>query len=460
MSPCFRSCGTALVPGGPEGGMAATKVKLTKRAVDASEAPQAGERVVWDTEDRGFALRLYAPTAKSPSGRKVYVVRYRRGAGASWFTIGEHGAPWTPDAARERARDVLVAVAAGRDPAAAKREARVAMSVAALIDLYLSDGPATKPSKRASTWANDGSNLNRHVRPLMGRKLASEVTQAEAARAVRDIAVGKTAAVVKTGVRGLARVTGGEGVARRTRTAAAALWAWGLEHGHIKGANPFAAVKLGAAPERERFLSREEAGAFLDAVGSREAAGLLSGTFADALRLLLLTGARKTEVLGLRWAEVDFGRKLATLPPERTKAGGKTGARRIHLSAPAMSILARRRLTCEALEVSERSPYVFPGARGEGHATGLRRAFLPVCKAAGLEGVRLHDLRHSFASFALADGASLFLIGKALGHANARTTERYAHLSGDPLADLAAAVGARLTAEPGEAAAVIPMRRA
>ena len=244
------------------------------------------------------------------------------------------------------------------------------------------------------------------------------------------------------------------------RTTTAACWAWGLQQGLIKGSNPFSAVKLSAAPVRERFLSPEEAGRLLDILSEREAAGLLSGTFADAVRVLLLSGARKTEVLGLRWSELDFGRKLATLPPERTKAGGKTGARHIHLNPPALAVLARRRAAWEAQEPAARSPFVFPAARGDGHAVGLRRAFVGACKAAGLEGVRVHDLRHSFASFALADGASLFLIGKALGHANARTTERYAHLSGDPLADLAAAVGARLApmekeARPGE---VLPLR--
>lgn len=434
--------------------MAGLRAKLTKRTVDAARAPSTGDVEVWDTELRGFCLRV---TAK---GSKSYALKYRQGAVQRWLTIGRHGSPWTPEQARDAAREALTRAAAGDDPAEAKREAREALTVAALIDTYLAEGPATKPAKRASTWATDASNLNRHIRPLLGSKRAHAVTQAEAARAVRDITAGKTATREKTGTRGLARVTGGAGIARRTRTVASAMWAWGVRHRHIRGDNPFAAIKLSAPREQERFLSREEAGRFLDATADKQAAGVLSGTFADALRLSLLTGARKTEVLGLRWSEVDFGRKLATLPPDRTKAGGTTGTRRIHLSPPALAVLARRHAARDTLKEAEGSPFVFPASRGPGHAIGLRRPFIKVCEAAGLSDVRVHDLRHSFASFALADGASLFLIGKALGHANARTAERYAHLSGDPLADLAAAVGARIAPHEGKEGELVALSAA
>ena len=360
-------------------GLSETRAKLTKRAVDAVSLPESGRETVWDTELKGFGLRLNAGSPRQPAGSKVYVVKLRVGSAQRWLTLGKHGSPWTPEQAREAAREALNRAAAGEDPAQAKREAREAPTVAGLIDAYLTEGPATKPAKRASTWVHDASNLNRHVRPLLGTRLAHTVTRADAARAVKDIATAKTAATAKTGPRGVARVRGGEGVARRTRAVAAACWAWGLDHGHVKGPNPFAGVKLTAAPERERFLSREEAGRFLDALAGLEGEGTLSGTFADALRLLLLTGARKTEVMGLRWSEVDFGRKLATLPPERTKAGGKTGVRRIALSPPALAVLSRRRAAWEALDASTRPPFVFAAFRGSGHAVGLRKSFLDVC---------------------------------------------------------------------------------
>lgn len=225
-------------------------------------------------------------------------------------------------------------------------------------------------------------------------------------------------------------------MARRTLTTTAAMFAWGMEHGLVS-ANPFASVRLSAAPVRERFLSREEARRLLDAINGLEAEKEVNPAFCDAIRLLLLTGARKTEILGLQWSEVDIARKVLLLPPERTKAGGQKDERRITLSPPALKILAQR-------HPAKATDFVFPAIRGEGHIIGVRRAFVKACARAGLQGVRVHDMRHSFASFAVADGASLFLVGKLLGHASAHTTERYAHLSGDPLQDAAAAIGKKL----------------
>jgi integrase len=447
---CLRyQCDTTFLAG--KLNMESRKARITKRTVDATQTPAigAGETRLWDTDLKGYFLRVY------PSGRRVYAVKYRLGPSQRIFTIGVHGSPWTPDAAREAAEKALRRVAEGEDPATEKKEAREALTVSALIARYLEDGPATKPDKRASTWENDGSNLKRHILPLMGRKVANSVTKAEAAKAVRDIASGKTAADEKSEkLRGRAIVKGGEGVARRTLTTAAAMFAWGIEHGLVK-ANPFSAVHLPTAPVRGRFLSREEAGRLIDALNEVQADKSVNPAFCDAIRLLLLTGARKTEVLGLRWLEVDIERKLLLLPPERTKAGGKNGERRIILSPPALEILAKRRP-----KDAEPDDYVFPAMRGDGHIIGVRRAFTKACIKAKLSGVRIHDLRHSFASFAVADGASLFLVGKLLGHASARTAERYAHLSGDPLQDAAAAIGKRLMpAEDKLEAEVIDLRQ-
>lgn len=412
--------------------MESRKARITKRLVDAiaTPTPESGEARVWDTDLKGFFLRVY------PSGRRVYAVKFRVGSLQRIYTIGVHGSPYTPEMARDAADAALRRVVAGEDPATEKKEAREALTVSALIGRYLEDGPATKPSKRASTWENDASNLRRHIMPLLGGKIANAVTKAEAAKAIRDITVGKTAADERSGKkRGRAIVTGGAGVARRTLTTTSAMFAWGLEHGLVK-TNPFAAVKLDRAPERQRFLNREEAGRLIDAVNTLEAAGAINPAFCDAIRLLLLTGARKTEILALRWSEVDVERKVLRLPQERTKAGGKNGERRISLSPPALEILGRWRPSD-----GEPAGFVFPAIKGEGHIVGVRRGFAKACVQAGLPGVRIQDLRHSFASFAIADGASLFLVGKLLGHASTRTTERYAHLSGDPLLDAAAAIG-------------------
>jgi integrase len=400
--------------------------KISKRVVDAFPIPQAGETVLWDTEIKGFGVRVYA------TGRKVYILRYRRGQQQRTSTIGTHGSPWRPEQARTKAQLLLAEIITGGDPASDKKAERKAMTVGKLIDAYLSDGPATKPAKRASTWETDRSNLERHLRPLLGSRLADEVSKADAAKAIQAITDGKTDRTVNTGPRGVARISGGAGTARRTRITAAAMFAWGIEHELIK-TNPFAAIKLAAAPLKERDLSPTELKAIWDALALHEAEHRINPTFADAIRLLMLTGARKSEILGLRWTEVDLGRRMLTLPPERTKAGGKTGERRIRLSSEAAAILARRHHTSDGEQV-------FPGLKGGQHATGVLRPFKRVCEAAGLKGVRIHDLRHSYASALVSNGVSLPIIAKALGHSGTRATERYAHLGDDPIQAAAAQV--------------------
>jgi integrase len=369
----------------------------------------------------------------------VYALKYRAGRLQRIYTLGVHGSPLTPEQARDDAKAALRAVAAGKDPAESKKAAQEALTVAQLIDKYLEVGPSTKLAKRASTWEIDGSNLNRHIRPLLGRKLVDQVSATDANRAIKDVIEGKTAKVEKSPKkRGRIAVKGGAGTARRTRTTVAAMFAWGIKHGYAS-CNPFEDVELPAAPKRERFLSADEAGRLLDALNDLEARKGVSAVFADAIRLLLLTGARKTEILGLRWSELDVSSRSLVLPPERTKAGGSTGERRVALSPAALQLLERRRPSR-----AKPSDFVFPSSTGQGHAVGIRRAFVTACEAAELTGVRVHDLRHTFASFAIAGGSSLFLVGKLLGHASARTTERYAHLSNDPLAAAAAAIGNKL----------------
>lgn len=228
--------------------MTNTTSKIGKRAVDALAIPATGETRLWDNELKGFFVRAYA------GGRKVYAVRYRRGASQRVYTIGVHGSPWTPDQARKEASEILARVRMGEDPAAVKRKQAAAITVAMLIERYLEDGPATKPSKRASTWTIDASNLRRHILPLLGKKVANDLTRAEAAKAIKDITEGRTRKTETTRARGRARVTGGPGTARRTRTTAAAMFAWGIEHGHVEG-NPFAhspcrRSRAGAVPER------------------------------------------------------------------------------------------------------------------------------------------------------------------------------------------------------------------
>jgi integrase len=417
-----------------------TRAKIMKRTVDAEPIPERGESRIWDTELKGYCLRVYPVSRKSPNGRKVYAVKYRIGRTQRWFTIGEHGSPWTPDTARTEADDVLSDARKGIDHQEAKLELRAALTVSELIDVYLERGPAAKPTKRATSWAQDRSSLVRHVRPLIGKKVARSLRSSDLTEMAAAIAAGATTADVKTDKkRGRARVRGGPTVAKRTASTVSAMFSWAMKHGGLKIAtNPALGASDGVARRaaKERFLSTEEAVRLFATLDAMEADKTLNANHADAFRLLMLTGARKSEIAGLQWAEVDLARNRLVLPPDRTKAGEKTGDRRIAIAGPARVIITKRR--------GSNNVFVFPAHRGQGHIVGLQKSWENVRVRAGLPGVRIHDLRHSYASFAIADGASLFMVAKALGHADPRVTERYSHIQGDALDDLAERAGRRM----------------
>ena len=442
------------------------KAKITKATVDAESIPECGESRIWDTQSPGFCLRVYPSGRKSAKGRKVYAVKYRvAGRRQRWFTIGEHGKPWvdpenpkedkvgnpiaeslTADRARTEADRIIADAKRGNDHQAAKLELRADLTIAQLIDLYLERGPAAKPSKRDSSWAQDKSSLTRHVKPLIGAKTCRSLRPADVTKMAKDIASGKTAADEKTIKRGRAIVTGGQTVAARTVATVSAMFAWAMTHGGLKlSANPArgAVGNLGRLPAKERFLTAEESTKLFETITAMEADKTLNKMHADIFRLLMLTGARKTEIAGLRWSEVDLKRSRLTLPPDRTKAGEKSGERRIALAAAAGTILAKRAGASDA--------FVFPAHRGEGHVVGLQKSWATIRLQAGLPDLRIHDLRHSYASFAIADGASLFMVSRALGHADTRVTERYAHIQGDALDLLAEGAALRMGVAPPEA---------
>ena len=176
-------------------------------------------------------------------------------------------------------------------------------------------------------------------------------------------------------------------------------------------ANPAKGIRLFKGETKERFLSESEVATLADALATMEGERALSATAAAGVRLLLLTGCRKSEILTLQWDWVDFERGCLRLPDS------KTGAKVVPLAAAAMEVLSRLPRT---------STFVLPSARGGGHYSGLQKDWERIRGRAKLGGLRIHDLRHSFASFAVTDGHTLFMVGKVLGHKQARTTEGYA----------------------------------
>jgi integrase len=424
------------------------KAKLSKRAVEALPTPSAGEIVeAWDTDLRGFHVRV------SPSGRRVFRLFYRHHGRQRVATIGEFSEALTAEQARARAKELMAVLIGGRDPLAEEEEAaraaeeerRRQITVADLIERYLTDGPKLNPNKRARSWQHDAGMLRNHVEPLIGRLPIHSVRRADVEQMQADIILGKTARSERIDGRPKARriVRGGEAAGRASTVALQTLFSWAIER-ELIDRNPVTKVKKPTPRSRERFLTDEEAGRLLETLTKMTETGELLRVHADQIRLLMLTGARMREVTRLRWNEIDFDRAVIRLPRER----GKTGERVIHLSPAALQLLNER---------PKHGPHVFPGPRSAIDETNseplaptddLQRPWRRVRTAASLPDVRIHDLRHSFASFAAARGASLLLIGKLLGHRQTATTARYAHLAADPVRDLADQIGRQIQTAP------------
>ena len=387
---------------------------LDDAALTALE-PGATAYRVWDIELAGLNVHVI------PTGAKTLSFYYKTETHARWYTLGRFPKQCSAADARREALAVGASVSAGEDPQAGRQvDRRDAMSVGWLISAYLERGPLSRPAKRETSWKTDRSNLERHVRPVLGKVSLGRIRRDDVGLLIAQIRDGGTAGVIRTRRQGYARVRGGLEPARRALCATSAMFTWAIEQGYLKD-NPVKGFRLPKAPARERFLSAEEAKHLFTTLDRLEREEGFNSGFGDILRLLLLTGARKMEIQALQWREIDLVRRRLVLQPERTKSGGVSGTRVIPLSEAACDILRHRLKTEES---------VFPANKGVGaHTTGLQKAWSELREAAGFQGLRIHDLRHSFASLALLNSENIYTISRVLGHSSTRTTERYMHLS-------------------------------
>jgi integrase len=402
------------------------QAKITKRVVDAAQK-RSTAYLVRDCELKGFVLVV------TPAGAKSYAVDYRAGSGRGApkrrLTIGKHGSPWTPETARIEAKQLLAEVAAGRDPATTRREERNALIFGEVIDLYLAEGAG---HKKPSTLRADRGRIEHHLRPLLGKLRADRIGRAEIERMRNAVAAGKTAEKVARAERRPGSIAiGGKGAAAQCVALVSSIYAFAIGRG-LCADNPSRGVKKAPVSKVERFLSEVEIAQLAEALDTE---ALRSGNPypSAAIKLLLLTGCRKGEIVNLRWDHVDFERECLRL------SDSKTGAKVVYLSAPARVLLRE-------LPRMADNARVIPGIRADGAASAIDKVWSRVRKNAKLSDVRLHDLRHSFASVGAAGGLSLPIIGALLGHKHASTTARYAHLSADPLRAANDAVGARIAA--------------
>jgi integrase len=383
------------------------KSRLTKTAV---EAIQAGDRdaYLWDSQVPGFGAKV------TPRGARIYLLKYRAGGAQRWMTLGRHG-EITAEQARTKAVKLRGAIADGEDPSRIRDDRDAEPTVDELADRYLAEH--AEPHKKAGSIEEDRRNLALHVRPDLGALKAGAVTRQDILRLHHKLRAKPTAAN-----RVQALLSKMFGLAEE----------WGIRP---EVSNPCRRVPKYKESHRERFLSTDELnrlGAALDENEGEHPSGIA------IIRLLLLTGCRRTEILSLQWSFVDFEHGCLRLPDS------KTGAKAVHLGPPALDLLAGLPRFS--------SPYVFPAARGAntspdrarrvgaGHFVGIERIWQRVRARAGIEDVRLHDLRHTFASWSVMGGATLHMTGALLGHRQTATTQRYAHLAAGPQQAAAARV--------------------
>ena len=380
---------------------------LSSRTVERLKVEH--DTVFWDRELTGFGVRVY------PSGGKVYVAQARGPKGPKRVTVGRHGV-LNAEQARQRAALVIARVKAGEAPVPEPMAPRhnEGPTVADLAERFLEDYAAVRYKPGTLAWTRTA--LRRYIVPEFGKLALEAVDRAQViALHHRLYESPSTANMVVRTLSLMYRLAEG----------------WGMVP---EGCNPCRSVVKYPERKRERFLTDEEfirLGKVLDETGER---GGVSRSAVAALRLLMLTGCRKSEILTLRWEHVALEAGELQLPDS------KTGARVVPLSTSAVKVLA-------ALPRSPGNPWVIPGRNPGTHLRALADAWEVIRARAELDGVRIHDLRHSFASRALALGESLPMIGKLLGHSQMETTSRYAHLTRDSVHRCAARIADSLATD-------------
>jgi integrase len=388
--------------------------RLTDKIARAMAAPTSGNRIEYDTDVRGFGVRT------TSSGARSFVLNYRIGGRERRHTIGSFP-DWPVAAAREQAKALKRRIDMGEDPMAERDAAKTAPTVQGLADRYLAEHA---PRKRERSAAEDASLLRQHILPRLGRVRVDAVRRADIEAMHREIS----------------RVTPTR--ANRVQSLAHKMFALAIGW-DMRPDNPCKGIERNPENRRERYLTQAELERLLTILSAHP-----YQSSACAVRLLLLTGARRNEVLGATWGEFDLSGGTWTKPASNTK---QAKTHRIPLSAAAIELLADMHAKADG-------PALFPGRRGAEQQRGLKTFWGTVTRQADIEGVRLHDLRHSYASYLASAGMSLPLIGALLGHTQAATTQRYAHLLDDALRAATERVGTIVTGA-GKASEVVPMRR-
>lgn len=392
--------------------------KLSKRTVDAAEA-KSKDYVIWDDDLAGFGLRVFT------TGKRSYVLQYRALGRSRRYTIGPHGV-WTPESARKEALIQLARVAKGENPAEERELDHKAITMKQLCERYLEDlgnglilGKGNRP-KRPSTKITDTGRINRHIIPLVGTRRVKDLTQPEIIKIMMDIMAGRTKVNVKTAnLRGRSIVTGGVGTAARTIGLLSGILTYAVNLGIIEK-NPAHGIKRPKDHTRRRRLSENEyrvLGQLLRDAETRAEdemdTALLTAT--RIIRQIALTGCRRGEIIGLKWAETDTEGSAFRFTDT------KTGESIRPIGLPVVDFL-------ETIRPDEPGVHVFPGERQKDRPFGsFPKHWNKLVKGTALEGITAHVLRHSFASIANDLGFTEVTIAALLGHSKGTMTSKYIH---------------------------------
>jgi len=393
---------------------------LSKRTVETAR-PREREYILWDESLPGFGLRVF------PSGKRSYCIQYRSGGRTRRMALGLHGV-LTPAQARQRAQELLSDAKLGADPSVRRRAARRSPTIAELAAKYLAE--YAEPRLKPTSVRQFRKILRLHILPNIGSLRVGEITQGDAERLHTSL--------MKTPF-----------MANRTLALLQAMFTlaerWEMRP---RSSNPCTTVRRFPEPRRERFLTDGEFTRLGKALREIEESNPNRSGAVAAIRLMILTGARRNEILTLKWDYIDWKYRELRLPDS------KTGPKTIVLSAAALLVLEglqKRQVDAE---------WVIPGKKPCSHLADIMRPWQEIRAAAGIEDVRLHDLRHSYASAGARAGLSLPVIGALLGQSQVGTTERYSHLARDPIHAANDMIGARIAAaldgKPG--ADVLPLR--
>ena len=398
----FLSPGTYMVPSFTLQ-QAIAMPKITKRTVDALPATDR-ERVVWDDDLKGFGVRVH------PTGRKVYIVKTRFRGRPVKVTIGRHGAV-APAHARTLAAEIIMGARAGKHPADWNGRNKQMPTVRELGERFLEEYVPSHCKPR--TAEEYGRFVRMYIDPRIGKRLVPDVQRADIAalhHRMRETPyqANRTLAVLSK-MFNLAEL-------------------WNLRP---DGSNPCRHVKRFREEKRERFLSDDEYQRLGTILREVELDGSETPAAVAGIRLLMLTGCRLSEIQKLRWGHVHLEAGELRLPDS------KTGAKIVHLGEPAIAVL-------RGIDRKDDNPWVIVGRKPGSHLTDLQQPWRRIRARAGLDDVRIHDLRHSFASGGLLVGEGLPMIGKLLGHTQVQTTARYAHFANDPVKSAANRIASRI----------------